>query len=156
MPEGGGKGLVVRALASSATVSDLAIRHDASHKIAYPQADQAHRALDDTFIAAATDHTVLFEISGRQAMVAPGDRRTVAAVRSSYLGIIEFMRDVLGRRISIGTIHSVLHAAVGLAGVSNGAQGLSCIQSRVCRDMGRTCHQKSHYLLAMPRSSMPD
>jgi hypothetical protein len=56
--------------------------------------------------------------------------------RSSYLGIIEFMRDVLGDRareggwpISIGTIHNVLHAAAEQAGVINGAQDLSCIRT---------------------------
>jgi hypothetical protein len=49
--------------------------------------------------------------------------------RSSYLGIIEFMRDVLAWPISIGTIHNVLHAAAQQAGVINRAQDLSCIRT---------------------------
>ena len=49
--------------------------------------------------------------------------------RSSYLGIIEFMRDLLGWPISIGTIHNVLHAAAEQAGVINGTQDLSCIRT---------------------------
>jgi hypothetical protein len=47
--------------------------------------------------------------------------------RSSYLGILEFMRDVLGWPISIGTIHNVLHAAAEQARVINGEQDLSGI-----------------------------
>ena len=49
--------------------------------------------------------------------------------RSSYLGIIEFMRDLLGWPICIGTIHHVLHAAVEQAGVINGTQDLSRIRT---------------------------
>jgi hypothetical protein len=49
--------------------------------------------------------------------------------RSSYLGIIEFMRDVLGWPISIGTIHNVLHAAAVQAGAISGAQDLSRIRT---------------------------
>src|ERR1700757_4488549 len=49
--------------------------------------------------------------------------------RGSYLGILEFMRDVLGWRISIGTVHNVLHAAAEQARVINDAQDLSRIRT---------------------------
>jgi hypothetical protein len=39
--------------------------------------------------------------------------------RGSYLGIIEFMRDLLGASISIGTVHNVLRSAAEQAGVIN-------------------------------------
>ena len=49
--------------------------------------------------------------------------------RGSYLGIIEFMRDVLGASISMGTVHNVLRSAAEQAGVINGAQDLSRIRT---------------------------
>jgi hypothetical protein len=49
--------------------------------------------------------------------------------RGSYLGIIEFMRDVLGACISMGTVHNVLRSAAEQAGVINGAQDLSRIRT---------------------------
>jgi hypothetical protein len=48
--------------------------------------------------------------------------------RGSYLSIIEFLRDLLGWRITIGTVHNLLHAAADQAGVINGAQNLSGIE----------------------------
>jgi hypothetical protein len=48
--------------------------------------------------------------------------------RGSYLGIIEFLRDLLGWRISVGTVHNVLHAAAEQASVINGALDLSGIE----------------------------
>jgi hypothetical protein len=49
--------------------------------------------------------------------------------RGSYRGILEFMRDVLGWPISIGTVHNVLLAAAEQARVINGAQDLSRIRT---------------------------
>ena len=48
--------------------------------------------------------------------------------RGSYLGIIEFMRDLLGVSISMGTIHNVLQSAARQAGVINRDQDLSGIR----------------------------
>ncbi|MFL5280984.1 MAG: hypothetical protein ACJ8AW_08270 [Rhodopila sp.] len=48
--------------------------------------------------------------------------------RGSYLGIIEFMRDLLGASISPGTVHTVLNSAAKQAGVINRGQDLS----RIC------------------------
>jgi hypothetical protein len=136
MPGDDRKDLAVQALARSATVSDLSTRHGVSRKFVYQQANKARHALDDAFLSAATDDTVLFQIQVTKRWL----RQVIVALalmcRSSYLGIIEFMRDVLGDRareggwpISIGTIHNVLHAAAEQAGVINGTQDLSCIRT---------------------------
>jgi hypothetical protein len=71
--------------------------------------------------------------------------------RSSYLGIIEFMRDVLGWPISIGTIHNVLHAAAEQASVINGAQDLSCRLNAAARRRAGWSHFSSVRLHAMDR-----
>src|SRR5580700_6274436 len=127
LPESDRKDLAVQALARSATVSDLSIRHGVSRKFVYQQTNKARHALDDAFLSPATDDTVLFEIQVTKRWL----RQVVVALalmcRSSYLGIIEFMRDVLGWPISIGTIHNVLHAAAEQARVINGEQDLSGI-----------------------------
>jgi hypothetical protein len=129
MPGGDRQDLAVQALARSATVSDLSIRHGVSRKFVYQQTKKARHALDDAFLAAATDDTVLFEIQ----VTKRWQRQVIVALalmcRSSYLGILEFMRDVLGWPISIGTIHNVLHAAAEQAGVVNRAQDLSRIRT---------------------------
>jgi hypothetical protein len=48
--------------------------------------------------------------------------------RSSYRGVVEFVRDLLGVRISIGTVHHVLELATRQAGVVNYHQDLSGIR----------------------------
>ena len=76
MPGDDRKDLAVQALARSATVSDLSTRHGVSRKFVYRQANKARHALDDAFLSAATDDTVLFQIQVtkrwlRQVIVAP-------------------------------------------------------------------------------------
>jgi hypothetical protein len=102
MPGDDRKDLAVQALARSATVSDLSTRHGVSRKFVYQQANKARHALDDAFLSAATDDTVLFQIQVTKRWL----RQVIVALalmcRSSYLGIIEFMRDVLGDRAREG------------------------------------------------------
>ena len=157
MPGGDRKDLAVQALARSATVSDLSTRHGVSRKFVYQQANKARHALDDAFLSTATDDTVLFQIQVTKRWL----RQVIVALalmcRSSYLGIIEFMRDVLGWPISIGTIHNVLQAAAAQAGVINGAQDLSCIRTGLLDELfhggkpvlAGVCAQSTYcYLLA--------
>jgi len=128
LPESNRKDLAVQALARSATVSDLSSRHGVSRKFIYQQADKARRALDDAFISAGADDEVLFEIAVTKTWL----RQVIVALaltcRGSYLGMIEFMRDLLGASISPGTVHTVLRSAAEQAGVINRGQDLSCIR----------------------------
>jgi hypothetical protein len=121
--------LAVQALARSATISDLSSRHGVSRKFVYQQANKARRALDDAFISAGADDEVLFEIAVTRRWL----RQVIVALalmcRGSYLGVIEFMRDLLGVSISPGTVHTVLNSAAKQAGVINRGQDLSCIRT---------------------------
>jgi hypothetical protein len=121
--------LAVLALARSEPISDLALQHGVSRKFVYAQKHKARCALDDAFVSAATDDTVLFQIQVTKRWL----RQVIVALalmcRGSYLGILEFMRDVLGWPISIGTVHNVLLAAAEQARVINGAQDLSRIRT---------------------------
>jgi hypothetical protein len=129
LPDGDRQDLAVRALARSATITDLAARHGVSRKFVYQQADKARCALEDAFLSADTDERVLFQIQVTRRWL----RQVIVALalmcRGSYLGILEFFRDVLGCPISIGTVHNVLHAAAAQARVVNDAQDLSCIRT---------------------------
>jgi hypothetical protein len=98
LPESDRKDLAVQALARSATVSGLSTRHGVSRKFVYQQADKARRALDGAFSSTGADDEVLFEIQVTKRWL----RQVIVALalmcRGSYLGIIEFMRDMLGDR----------------------------------------------------------
>src|SRR3954454_1243857 len=131
LPESDRKDLAVQALARSATISDLSTRHEVSRKFVYQQANKARHALDDAFIPACADDEVLFEIPVTKRWL----RQVIVALalicRGSYLGTIEFMRDMLGASISPGTVHNVLQSAAEQAGVINRGQDLSRIRTRL-------------------------
>src|SRR6201981_405432 len=129
LPESDREDLPILPLARLEPISDLAVQHGVSRKFVYSQKHKARCALDDAFISATTDDTVLFQIPVTKRWL----RQVIVALalmcRGSYLGILEFMRDVLGWPISIGTVHNVLHAAAEQARVINDAQDLSRIRT---------------------------
>src|SRR5712692_10496814 len=57
------RNLAIRALAGSATISDLAAQHGVSRKFVYQQTHKASLALDEVFASAAPDDAVLFELA---------------------------------------------------------------------------------------------
>ncbi len=128
LPESDRKNLAVQALARSETVSDLAVRHGVSRKFVYGQTRKVRAALDDAFSPATPDDEVLFELAVTKAWL----RQVIVALplicRSSYRGVVEFLRDLLDLPVSIGTVHHVLQSATRQAGVINGQQDLSGIR----------------------------
>jgi len=122
------KDLAIQALAGSGTVSDLATRHGVSRKFIYQQTHKARAVLDDAFSSATPDHEVLFKLAVTKAWL----RQVVVGLpltcRSSYRGVVEFLRDLLGLSISVGTVHHVLQSATLQAGVINRQQDLSGIR----------------------------
>jgi len=127
LPESDRKELAVQALARSETVSDLATRHGVSRKFVYAQKRKASIALDDVFLSAAAEDDVLFELVVTKAWLCQMIVALALICRGSYRGVIEFMRDLLGISISIGTVNNVLHSAAQRAGVINQDQDLSGI-----------------------------
>ena len=96
LPEGDRKVLAIQALAGSDTVSNLAAQHEVSRKFVYQQTYKARAALDDAFSSAAPDEEVLFELAVTKTWL----RQVIVALplicRSSYRGVVEFLRDLLG------------------------------------------------------------
>src|SRR3954451_8176579 len=104
LPESDRKDLAIQALAGAETVSDLAARHGMSRKFVYQQTHKARTALDDAFSPATPDEAVLFELGGTKTWL----RRVLVALpltcRSSYRGVVEFLRDLLGLSVSVGCV----------------------------------------------------
>jgi hypothetical protein len=128
LPESDRRDLAVQALARSATISDLAIRHGVSRKFIYQQTDKARTALDDAFLSAASDDEVLFEVAVTKTWLRQVIVGLTLICRGSYRGVVEFLRDLLGVSISIGTVHHVLQLATRQAGAINHDQDLSGIR----------------------------
>jgi len=122
------KDLAIQALARSETVSDLAARHGVSRKFVYGQTHKAAAALGDAFLSATPDDEVLFEVAVTKAWLHQVIVGLPLICRSSYRGVVEFLRDLLGFSISVGTVHRVLQSAALQAGVINHDQDLSGIR----------------------------
>jgi len=118
------KDLAIQALARSETVSDLAARHGVSRKSVYGQTHKAVAALDDAFFSATPDDEVLFELAMTKAWLRQVIVGLALICRSSYRGAVEFVRDLLGLPVSVGTVHHVLRSATLQAGVINREQDL--------------------------------
>jgi hypothetical protein len=128
LPESERKGLAIQALARSETVSDLAARHGISRKFVYRQTHKARVALDDAFSSAVPDDEVLFELTVTRAWLRQVIVGLTLICRSSYRGVVEFLRDLLGVSISVGSVHGVLEAATREASAINQGQDLSGIR----------------------------
>ena len=119
------KKLAVQALAGSEPVSDLSARLGVSRKFVYAQTHKASDALHDAFCSAVADDKVLFQLPVTQTWL----RQVIVGLplicRSSYRGVVEFMRDLLGVTVSVGSVHEVLHGAAQRAGAINREQDLS-------------------------------
>ncbi len=128
LPGGDRKDLAVQALARSETVSDLAARHGVSRKFVYQQTHKARAVLDDAFSPAVPDSEVLFELTVTKAWLRQVIVGLTLICRSSYRGVVEFLRDLLGLPVSVGCVHNVLRLATRQASAINQGQDLSGIR----------------------------
>jgi hypothetical protein len=128
LPESERKDLAILALARSQTVSGLACQHEVSRKFIYQQAQKARVALDDAFAPETPEDGVLFQFTITKAWL----RQVIVALplmcHSSYRGVIEFLRDLLGIPVSLGTVHDVLQSAARQADAINESEDLSGIR----------------------------
>ena len=122
------KDLAIQALARSETVSDLAVRHGVSRKFVYQQTHKVRIALADAFSPAVPDSEVLFELAVTKVWLRQVIVGLTLICHSSYRGVVEFLRGLLGLPVSVGTVHHVLQSARRQAGIINPQQDLSCIR----------------------------
>src|SRR4051794_2243964 len=128
LPGSDRKDLAIQAVAGSETVSDLAARHGVSRKFVYQQRHKAHAALDEAFSPVVRDDEVLFELAVTGAWLRQVIVGLTLICRSSYRGVVEFLRDLLGLRVSLGHVHDVLQAATRQASAVNDEPDLSGIR----------------------------
>src|SRR3954471_4628423 len=128
LPESDRKDLAIQALAGCGTVSDLAARHRVSRKFVYRQAHKASAALDGAFSPVVRDDEVLFKLAVTGAWLRQVIVGLTLICRSSYRGVVEFLRDLLGLPVSLGYVHDVLQAATRQASIVNDEPDLSGIR----------------------------
>ena len=120
--------LAVLALAGTATITDLAAQHDVSRKFVYQQANKASAALTEVFASNVSDDEVLFALPVTKTWLRQLTLGLTLIGHGSYRGVVELMRDLLGVRISEGTIHNYHQAAARQAGAINRSVDLSPIR----------------------------
>jgi hypothetical protein len=84
--------------------------------------------LNDAFSSATAEDEVLFELAVTKTWL----RQMIVALplicHSSYRGVVEFMRDLLGVSVSVGTVHNELKTATRQAVMVNAAEDLSGVR----------------------------
>jgi hypothetical protein len=118
----------LQALAGTQTITTLADEYDVSRKFVYGQAATARDALNDAFSAStpADDH-VLFQLPVTKNWLRQVALGLTLICHSSYRGVVEFSRDLLGVNLSVGTVHNIVSDAVEQARGHNLNQNLANI-----------------------------
>ncbi|MDO9712714.1 hypothetical protein [Paracraurococcus lichenis] len=106
----------------------MAAQHGVSRKFVYQQTQKASAALDEAFSPAVRDDEVLFELAVTKTWLRQVIVGLTLICRSSYRGVVEFLRDLLGLPISLGQVHDVPQAATRQASVVNDEPDLSGIR----------------------------
>jgi len=124
------KMIAVGALAGTEPVSTLAARHGVSRPLVYRQMHKASAALDKLFSPAQTDDAdkVLFSLPVTRRWLQQATLGLTMIAHASMRGVVEFMHDVLGVSISLGTVHNIHQRAAQRAVVINDSVDLSAIR----------------------------
>ena len=120
--------LAIQAMSGSANISLLSSEHHVSRKFVYQQKDKARLALDNAFTSTTPDEAVLFELKVTKQWLQRLSLGLTLICHSSYRGVVELMRDLLGVRISEGSVHNLHQVAAQRSGEINRAQDLSPIR----------------------------
>jgi len=123
--------MAVRALAGAEPIIALAARHGVSRPLVYRQMDKARPALDELFSPAQSDtgqDTVLFSLPVTKRRLEQVTLALQMVAHASMRGVEEFMHDVLGVSISLGTVHNIHQRTAQHAVVINDSVDLSAIR----------------------------
>ena len=118
-------GLGVQALAGHQSICGLAEEAGVSRKFVYRQAEVAQDALDDAFAPTQPDDEVLFSLPITKNWLKQVALGLTLICHSSYRGVHEFCRDLLGVRMSVGNVHNIVQDAVNKARPHNLRQNLA-------------------------------
>ena len=120
--------LALDALAGQ-TITTLANQNHVSRKFVYQQLHHAHHAIDQAFHLPATDPPqLLFWLP----VTKPWLRQLVLGLslvcHSSLRGVTELLADLFDYPLSLGSVHNILHQAVGTARRLNAQQDLAAVR----------------------------
>ena len=121
------QGLAIQVLAETETVSELARQHEVSRKFLYQQVHTAEKALGAAFALSSRPDDVLFYLPVTKAWLRQLVLALVLICHSSYRGVVELLRDLFDYRISLGTVHNIVHSPVAQARRINQQYDLSTI-----------------------------
>ena len=123
------KAMTVRALAGAEPISALAARHGVSRSLVYRQMGKANAALDELFSPTQTDDVdrVLFSLPVTKRWLEQVTLALTMVAHASMRGVMEFMNDLLGVSISLGTVHNIHQRAALQAIAINDNMDLSAI-----------------------------
>jgi hypothetical protein len=120
--------LALQILAGSQPVAQLAREHQVSRKFLYQQADTARVALDQAFDPPRPDEKVLFHLPVTKSWLRQLILALVLTCHSPYRGVIALLRDLFDTKISLGTVHNVVQAAVAPAQELNRSYDLAGVR----------------------------
>ena len=121
------QGLAIQVLAGTETVSGLARQHEVSRKFLYQQVHTAEEALNEAFAPSSRPDDVLFYLPVTKAWLRQLVLGLVLICHSSTRGVVELLRDLFDFRISLGTVHNIVHSPVPHARRINEQYDLSTI-----------------------------
>lgn len=107
--------LAVHVLAGTHPVAELARQHQVSRKFLYQQADTATHALTHAFDPAPAADDVLFYLPVTKAWLRQLVLALVLLCHSPCRAVVELLRDLFDGKVSLGTVHNIVHSAVGPA-----------------------------------------
>ena len=119
--------LAIQVLARTETVSELARQHEVSRKFLYQQVHTAEAALGAAFARSSKADDVLFYLPVTKAWLRQLVLGLVLICHSSTRGVVELLRDLFDFRISLGTVHNIVHSPVAQARRINQQYDLSSI-----------------------------
>lgn len=122
------QGLAVQVLAGTLPVAELARQHGVSRKFLYHQADTASLALARAFEPAPEDSDVLFSLPVTKAWLRQLVLSLVLICHSPYRGVVELLRDLFDWPLSLGSVHNIVHSAVGSARAISRRRDLSGVR----------------------------
>jgi hypothetical protein len=128
MPAPQRQDLAVQALAGTQPITLLASQHDVSRKFVHEQVRKAQDALEDAFATTTSDEQVLCTVPVTKAWLRQFVLSSALLCHGSFRGIQELLRDLFDLRVSLGTIHNILHDAVATARGHNEQQRLAQVR----------------------------
>jgi hypothetical protein len=122
------KNLGIQAIAGIKPITELANDNNVSRKFIYSQKDKASYALNSAFSSKCNESDVLFYIPVTKKWI----RQLVLALtlicHSSFRGVTEVLDSVFDYKISVATVHNIIHDAIDKARKHNYLQDLSSIR----------------------------